>query len=351
MSRFPFPLPNGWFAVAASHDVAIGEVRPIHYLGRDLVVFRTESGGAGVLDAHCAHLGAHLGIGPGSPGDSQPGPGTVVGECVRCPFHGWQYDRTGACVEIPYSDARIPTKAQVRGWEVREQNGLISVWHHRGGQPPAWEVPELPEFADDQWVGPIVTERTIATCLQEMAENDHDFVHFKYVHGTDEIRPAMTAYHENGRIKTTTEILEAGGDFGKGITTIEAQTGFSRETHQLGFVVLRIPGLISFVAASTPVDEDHVHQRWVFAYPKAIGDELGQSIIDAFSHSGIYEDIPIWEHKAYLEHPVLVKGDGPIGDFRRWAKQFYSDEPTDGANRASPARERQRGAASVSGRG
>jgi hypothetical protein len=50
-------------------------------------------------------------------------------------------------------------------------------------------------------------------------------------------------------------------------------------------------------------------------------------MIDAFSKSGIYQDIPIWEHMLYREEPVLVKGDGQIMQFRRWAQQFYS-EPT-----------------------
>jgi hypothetical protein len=36
------------------------------------------------------------------------------------------------------------------------------------------------------------------------------------------------------------------------------------------------------------------------------------------------QDIPIWEHKAYLDRPVLCDGDGPIGLFRRWCRQFYS---------------------------
>ena len=36
------------------------------------------------------------------------------------------------------------------------------------------------------------------------------------------------------------------------------------------------------------------------------------------------QDIPIWENKVYLSRPVLCDGDGPIGVFRRWAKQFYS---------------------------
>ena len=79
----PLPIPNGWFAVAWSRELHAGDVRPIHYFGEDLVLFRTRSGQARVLDAFCPHLGAHLGYG-----------GRVMGETVRCPFHGWQFDGT-----------------------------------------------------------------------------------------------------------------------------------------------------------------------------------------------------------------------------------------------------------------
>jgi len=99
---------------------------------------------------------------------------------------------------------------------------------------------------------------------------------------------------------------------------------FTRESFQLGYVVLRITGGFTFMGASSPVDEGHTHQRWVFAYPRSLGDELGQEMIDRFARAGIYQDIPIWEHKKFREHPVLVKGDGEIAEYRRWVAQFYS---------------------------
>ena len=80
------------------------------------------------------------------------------------------------------------------------------------------------------------------------------------------------------------------------------------------------------MGASSPVDEGHSHQRWVFAYPRSLGDELGREMIDRFARAGIYQDIPIWEHKKFREHPVLVKGDGEIAEYRRWVAQFYSWE-------------------------
>ncbi len=75
-----------------------GAVKPLHYFGRELVVFRGEDGVAHVLDAHCPHLGAHLGFG-----------GRVEGGALRCPFHGWLWNGDGRCLEVPYA-GRVPAQ-------------------------------------------------------------------------------------------------------------------------------------------------------------------------------------------------------------------------------------------------
>ena len=92
---FPFPAyPNGWFAVSSSDEVKSGEVKPLDYFGNPLVVYRTEAGEARVIDAHCPHLGAHLGFG-----------GAVVGETVRCPFHHWCFGADGEVRRHPLCPA------------------------------------------------------------------------------------------------------------------------------------------------------------------------------------------------------------------------------------------------------
>jgi phenylpropionate dioxygenase-like ring-hydroxylating dioxygenase large terminal subunit len=318
--RFPFPIPNGWFAVANAADLSPGETRNVHYFGRDLVVWREQgSGTPHVLDAYCAHLGAHLGVGPGAPESREPGPGIVRGNCLVCPFHAWRYDGTGRVVEIPYAQTdRIPEKARVRAYPTVEKNGILFAWHHALGLGPQWELPTLREFGDPAWEGPIYTDRYIDVALQVMMENDQDAPHFVYVHGRESI-PEQEEVFE-GRMKITRAKMLSG-------------VPFTREIHQIGYGVLRVGDDFIFQAASTPIDEAHTHQQWIFAYRKSMGHAAGRAMIDGFAKSGIYQDIPIWEHMLYREEPVLVKGDGQIMQFRRWARQFYSwpDDASTGA--------------------
>ena len=85
--------PNGWCSGIQSRLLKLNEVKAINVFEKDLIAFRGASGKAYVLDAYCPHLGAHLAVG-----------GTVVGDHIRCPFHGWKFDGTGVCTEVPGLD-------------------------------------------------------------------------------------------------------------------------------------------------------------------------------------------------------------------------------------------------------
>ncbi len=307
MSRFPFPIPNGWFAVARSDEVATGQVIPAHYFGRELAIYRTADGEPRVVDAHCPHLGAHLGHG-----------GQVAGQLLECPFHAWRFDGvSGRCVEVPYSDAEPSAKAVVRAYPVVERFGMIFAWHHAGAAAPYIPMPEMPEFEEEDWVEPVFYEFKFATCVQEMAENNADYVHFKYVHGMETVPGGEVEY--DGFVKIVTERQEFKNKEGK-VYALD----FVRKSHGLGLGALRLKGVMSFVSSVTPVDEENVHIRWVFIFPKSM-EKFSPRMISEFVKQ-VGEDVPIWENKVYVEKPLLIKGDGPIIEFRHWAKQFYGEE-------------------------
>ncbi len=87
--------PNGWNAILESSDLSKNAIKTISMFGKDLIVYRGSSGKCYVFDAYCPHLGANLGIG-----------GTIVGDSVRCPFHGWVFDENGKCAHIPGIDCK-----------------------------------------------------------------------------------------------------------------------------------------------------------------------------------------------------------------------------------------------------
>ena len=309
MSRFPFPpFPNSWFQVAYADELAPGAVLPLKYFGRELVAFRGEDGAPHVLDAYCAHLGAHLGVG-----------GTVVGNTIRCPFHAWCFDGSGTCVEVPYAK-RIPPKARIRSWPVIERNGLLMVWHDVDERPPAFDLPELPEVGDESWSEYKRLRWNIKSHNQDMAENSVDRAHFRFVHKTVDV-PESKAEIDGAvmRVVSRAKMTTPRGDIDGEIAS--TSWGF-------GFSTTRFRGIVEtlLVASVTPIDVEDLDVRFSFTV-KTLGDPkidrgVGKALI-ADIEKQMGEDKPIWENKAFLPQPILCDGDGPIALFRKWCAQFY----------------------------
>ena len=157
---------------------------------------------------------------------------------------------TGACVEIPYGDGtRIPARAAARAYPTLERNGMVWAWYHAEGGEPFYDVPEVDEFADPEWSDPVVRDFEIAVPAQDMAENNVDYAHFRYVHGTD-------AIPEDDFLVDGTYKRAVGMD-----------GNFVREGYGLGLGVLRIANYVTFLSSTTPIDEESVHVRWVFTAP------------------------------------------------------------------------------------
>ncbi|MFN8051564.1 MAG: Rieske 2Fe-2S domain-containing protein [Acidimicrobiales bacterium] len=295
----PPPVPNGWYALASSSDLAPGDVVSVIAVQREFAVFRGADGEVHVLDAHCPHMGAHL------------GGGDVVGDTLACPYHGWQFAGTGACVEIPYSDARIPSRACVRSYPVREVAGMVLFWYHAGGAEPDYEVPGVDEIDDPAFTDAFVHRGELVASLQDMAENNVDYTHFYFVHRREALNESTSKFTTDGPFSTVVERFDDG------------KLVFTRYTYGPGIALLRVTDLMTVLTATTPIDRRHVRLLWHFYLPHNLADAADAIIEGVTGEFGLGADRPIWRDKVFRERPLLVKGDGPIAEFRRWYAQFY----------------------------
>jgi cholesterol 7-desaturase len=137
----PPPFPNGWYKVAYSFQVKKNQSIYVEALGEHFVVFRGENGKSTIMDAYCPHLGANLAYG-----------GVVKDDCISCPFHGWKFDQTGKCIDIPYNTkGPVPEKAQIKVWKSLERNQVIFVWYHAENIEPTWEPPIIKEIDENMY--------------------------------------------------------------------------------------------------------------------------------------------------------------------------------------------------------
>ena len=310
MSRFPFSaFPNSWYSVAWSHEVKPGTIRPIRYFSTDLVLFRGEDGVARVLDAHCPHLGAHLGVG-----------GKVIGNELECPFHAWRFNGDGQCVHIPYA-TNIPGKARVECWPVQEVNGQILVYYHEHKREPAFSVPVMPGFGEPGWSTPSYHSVNVRTHVQEMNENIFDVAHFVKVHHYADM-PASQIRVDGPHVWVGLE----GGLKVMGQRVVAATDAYM---HGAGWTVIHVkrPFELLVLVGKTPIDEDTVQHRFAITVRRQFGPlhPIFRSFITRQVIADVNTDASIWENKRYIARPLLVKVEAPILTFRKWHQQFYSD--------------------------
>src|SRR5262245_1886544 len=79
-----------------------GPPERVRLMGEDLIAFRDSDGQIGLIAANCPHRGASLFFGRNE-------------ECgIRCVYHGWKFDVTGQCVDMPSEPAESNFKAKIK---------------------------------------------------------------------------------------------------------------------------------------------------------------------------------------------------------------------------------------------
>ncbi|XHR99233.1 (2Fe-2S)-binding protein [Sphingomonas sp. DBB INV C78] len=304
-----FDYPRGWFVVATPESIPASEAVALPFFGRTLVAFRGADGDVAILDSVCPHMGASLAIG-----------GVVEEGEVRCPFHHWRFGPDGRCSHIPYSKL-IPPQAKVHSYPVREQNGLVLLWFDPEHGAPDYEIPDLDDYYDQQWVPWAIVRRDIRTVPLEIVDNIADSAHLGPVHQSwprvfevefDGHRAIQTQFASH---ETLTDI--PGGEM-KTVATY----------HGPSYLLTSIEGRYRswMLLAHTPIDQSHV-AVW---YGLMIRSDDGvtpefQEIAREYAAAGqvsAYQDVDIWENKSLSERPALCRDDGPILDARRWYTQF-----------------------------
>jgi phthalate 4,5-dioxygenase oxygenase subunit len=159
-----------WIPAAFSAELAAdGAPLRLMLLGEKLIAFRDSTGRIGVMDHRCPHRCASLFFGRNEH------------EGLRCVYHGWKFDVSGACVDMPNVPPEYDYKAKVRAraYRARERGGLIWVYMGERAQPP--ELPALePALLPETDVSMFFCQRE---CNWAQAlEGDIDTSHFGFLH-------------------------------------------------------------------------------------------------------------------------------------------------------------------------
>ncbi|MFK8020449.1 MAG: Rieske 2Fe-2S domain-containing protein [Pseudomonadales bacterium] len=341
-TRYAFEQPGhyarGWHIVCFSQELAIGDVKRLHYFEQELVLFRGENGEAVILDAYCPHLGAHL-AGTGS---------RVEGNCIRCPFHGWEFDKTGSCSKIPYAK-NIPAKAKnaLKSWHLSESNGWIALWNDPEDGEPNWQLPQIPDWNVGEFGDWRFNRKVIKSQGREIIENIVDVGHFPSVHGGYVLQfdNRFTPYSvsQESRVKQDFNADMIQPRDSKIDLKAMRQEMDADQADQWGIATYHGPSIMYYYTThQNPVQNLNYKSWWINYHvpinsteveltsgvivsslddtplPKEFYDMYPTTAITAFG-----QDVEVWETKLYRPNPILCDGDGPITKLRQWYDRFY----------------------------
>ncbi|WP_127718386.1 aromatic ring-hydroxylating dioxygenase subunit alpha [Halobacteriovorax sp. HLS] len=161
-------LKENWYIACLSKEL---KKKPFKVKIYDelIVLFRTDKGVSAQPD-RCLHRYTNL------------SDGQIKDNCIRCPYHGWTYDKDGNVIDIPsegpHRDNKVIHKNQT--YSCIEQDGAIWIW--MGKEAPTTSPPwRFPKTSENGWINYfMVTD--FENNVTHLAENFMDVPHTVYVH-------------------------------------------------------------------------------------------------------------------------------------------------------------------------
>jgi 5,5'-dehydrodivanillate O-demethylase oxygenase subunit len=160
-------LRRYWYPIAISAKLPRSNVQKVRLLGENLALYRLPDGSVNLLEDRCPHRGVHLSY------------GIVENEGLRCPYHGWLFDGTGACLEQPGEGANFACKVKAGHYAVEELGGLVFAYL---GPAPSPALPRYDLFCWDDAIREIGYATIPCNFIQTM-ENRVDLDHVAWLHG------------------------------------------------------------------------------------------------------------------------------------------------------------------------
>jgi phenylpropionate dioxygenase-like ring-hydroxylating dioxygenase large terminal subunit len=189
---------NAWYVAAWDHEVGRDMLRRI-IMDEPIVLYRREDGKPVALEDRCCHRQAPLSM------------GKLIGDVVKCPYHGLEFDPSGACVRVP-SQERVPPSAKVKSYPVVERNHWIWIWT---GEPAKADPGHIEDFhwMDDPGWGFGGSYLKVEANYLLLVENLLDTTHLPFLHptslGTDAFaKSEFEVTREGDRIKVARWLMD-----------------------------------------------------------------------------------------------------------------------------------------------
>jgi phenylpropionate dioxygenase-like ring-hydroxylating dioxygenase large terminal subunit len=324
---------NFWYPVAASEEVTNEKPLRVQILSLYFVAFRDTDGAAHVLSDTCIHRGGAL------------GEGKIKGDCVECPYHGWQYNGAGNCTLIPSqgADEKPPARAKADSYPVQEKYGILFAFLGdlpEGERPPMMKIDE---YEDEDWRANILRVFEVDYYYERSVENGLDPAHNEFVHpkqGT----PGMAMDFKKNPIQID-PLTDYGSGFMMPFTQINPDAGLMAEVNSQYDEIVHAGsghvgpnGLVTWLHFSVekrfhqyfyeaPIDENRTRIFFVNMRHFMMDPAMDQRIVD-INMEIAQEDIDLLVKLNPVRTPetmtkeLLVPTDKPLVRYRELLKEW-----------------------------
>ena len=253
-----------WIPAVRSDELPGPDSAPLRLklLGEELIAYRTISGAVGVIQNACPHRGASLFFGR----NEEDG--------LRCVYHGWKFDVTGACVDMPSepAESNFKNKVRARSYPTHERNGII--WCYMGPREVPPPLPDIEANIMNTDVEQISILHRACNWMQGI-EGELDTIHAAFLHGgadkPENQKPKSLAYYHY-KERDNARFVVRDTDFGTAYGAYrpaEADTNYWRIGYAFfPFFAMQAAGEMGPAVkmnAYVPMDDEHTLQ-WEIYY-------------------------------------------------------------------------------------
>ncbi|HEY9793781.1 MAG TPA: aromatic ring-hydroxylating dioxygenase subunit alpha [Candidatus Obscuribacterales bacterium] len=331
---------NSWYFAVAGEKVKRGATLAKTMLGRPVLIGRDDGGQVFAITNICPHQGVALSC------------GAFDGRRIECPFHGWKFDTSGVCTEIP---ALMPDQCmnlpgiKTGNYPCREVHGNIWVYF---GEPTA-NLPEVPSY---KVLDELIFDKTTVS-LQLPIHMDYaaaaliDTAHVPYVHKSwwwrskrapeDKVKhyvPDGTGWTMVKHKPSKHSIYKLIGDY------VEDEISFCLPAARREYISFNNRIVLAGMSTLTPVDETHceLNHTTYCTIPGLL--PIFAPIVNAFVREFLGQDQTIAKMQAegLKYNPKLImtiRDSGTPGAWYFLLKREWNEATAEGRPFANPIKE------------
>lgn len=320
-------IENQWYVICESKEIT-KKIKAMKRLNKNLVLYRGENGQISCFIDKCTHRSVEL------------SKGNIVDGCIQCPFHGFKFNSTGECVEIPANGkkAKVSKRFNLQKFPIKEIDGFVFMYN---GIKPKSEVQYFDELLDGFYSRGF--NKVWKTHYSRAIENQLDVVHIPFVHKKTIGRQNKTLV--NGPVvkwdedKMTFYVLneyDQGQKPLKPSEIMDYEKLFSLQFIMPNLWQNRISDQVRVLAAFAPIDEENtkIYLRFYQSFLTIpILRVMVNEAANLFNRRVLSEDYAVVrtqkpKNTQLANSEQLIQGDLPIGEYRLRVKKLKEKQNT-----------------------